>query len=84
MLTERAWQMLRIVQRWLPERPIVAVADSGFAALELLASVSRLQRQWSRRAIARTIPLLRELFSIVTLITDRLITGQAMAVRTSA
>jgi len=39
-LTERARQALRGVQRWLPERAIVVVADSGFAALELLAAVT--------------------------------------------
>ena len=39
-LTARARQVLRIVQRWLPERQIVVVADSSFAALELLAAVS--------------------------------------------
>lgn len=39
-LTERARQVLRIVQRWLPERPIVVVGDSSFAALELLAAVT--------------------------------------------
>lgn len=39
-LTERARQVLRIVQRWLPSRPIVVVADSSFAALELLAAVT--------------------------------------------
>lgn len=40
LLTERARQMLRTVQRWQPTRPIVVVADSGFAALELLAAVT--------------------------------------------
>src|SRR5512134_3245110 len=39
-LTERARQLLRVVQRWLPGRTLVVVADSGFAALELLAAVS--------------------------------------------
>lgn len=39
-LTERARQMLRTVQRWQPKRPIVVVADSSFAALELLAAVT--------------------------------------------
>jgi hypothetical protein len=39
-LTERARQALRILQRWLPERAIVVVADSSFAALELLAAVT--------------------------------------------
>lgn len=38
-LTERARQMLLVVKRWLPEREIVIVADSSFAALELLAAV---------------------------------------------
>lgn len=39
-LTERARQVLRCVQRWLPDRSIVVVADSSFAALELLAAVT--------------------------------------------
>jgi hypothetical protein len=39
-LTERARQALRILQRWLPGRAIVVVADSSFAALELLAAVT--------------------------------------------
>ena len=38
-LTERARQMLLLVKRWLPQREIVVVADSSFAALELLAAV---------------------------------------------
>jgi hypothetical protein len=38
-LTERARQMLCLVKRWLPHRSIVVVADSSFAALELLAAV---------------------------------------------
>jgi DDE superfamily endonuclease len=38
-LTERAWQMIRLVGRWLPGRAIVWVADSSFAALELLDKV---------------------------------------------
>ena len=42
------------------------------------------QRQWSKRAIARTTPILFGLFSLVTLIADRLVAGQAMPVRTSA
>lgn len=40
MLTERARQLLRTVQRWQPTRQIVVVADSGFAALALLAAVT--------------------------------------------
>lgn len=38
-LTERARQQLLVVKRWLPEREIVVVADSSFAALELLEAV---------------------------------------------
>ena len=38
-LTERACQRLRLVSRWLAHRPVVVVADSSFAALELLAAV---------------------------------------------
>jgi DDE superfamily endonuclease len=40
-LTTWARQMLRQVKRWLPEREIVVVADSSFAALELLSAVRR-------------------------------------------
>ena len=40
-LTEWARQLLRQVKRWLPEREVVVVADSSFAALELLAAVRR-------------------------------------------
>jgi hypothetical protein len=39
-LTDRARQMLLMVKRWLPQRDIVIVADSSFAAIELLAAVS--------------------------------------------
>lgn len=38
-LTERARQALLLLKRWLPEREVVAVADSSFAALELLEAV---------------------------------------------
>jgi len=38
-LTERARQMLLTVKRWLPQREIVVVGDSSFAALELLDAV---------------------------------------------
>ena len=41
-LTARAWQMIRLVVRWLPGREIVCVADSSFAALELLDKVKTL------------------------------------------
>lgn len=42
------------------------------------------QRQWSKQAIARTTPLLLGLFSLVTLMADRLVARQAMPIRTSA
>jgi hypothetical protein len=39
-----AWgrQMIRQLRRWLPERELVVVADSTYAALELLADAARL------------------------------------------
>jgi hypothetical protein len=37
-LPDWARQLLLVVRRWWPERAIVAVADSGYAALELLAA----------------------------------------------
>src|ERR687890_444123 len=40
-LTDWARQVLLQATRWLPGRRVVAVADSGFAALELLAAVRR-------------------------------------------
>ena len=41
-LTARAWQMIRLLGRWLPGREIVCVADSRFAVLELLDKVKTL------------------------------------------
>ena len=38
-LTDRARQLLVLVARWLPERRLIAVADSSYAAIELLAAV---------------------------------------------
>jgi len=43
-LLDRAWQIIRLVRRWLPDREVVFVADSSFAALEWLALVARLPR----------------------------------------
>ena len=43
-LTDRAWPIMQLVVRWLPGREIVFVADSGFAALELLDQVKTLPR----------------------------------------
>ena len=37
-LTDWARQMIKQVRRWLPDRPIVIVADSAFAALDLLGA----------------------------------------------
>jgi hypothetical protein len=38
-LTDWARQLIKLIRRWLPGRPIVLVADSSFAVLELLAAV---------------------------------------------
>jgi hypothetical protein len=43
-LTERAWQAIRLIKRWLPRRDLVFVTDSSFAALELLDQVQRLPK----------------------------------------
>jgi len=40
--TDWARQLLRVVPQWYPQRAIVAVADSGYAALSLLASCAAL------------------------------------------
>jgi hypothetical protein len=40
-LTDRARQLLLLVARWLPGRRLIAVADSSYAAIELLAAVRR-------------------------------------------
>ena len=42
-LTERAWQMIALVARWLPDRMLVFVTDSSFAVFVLLDRVSRLK-----------------------------------------
>jgi hypothetical protein len=41
-LTEWARQMIAQVRRWIPERAVVVVADSSYAAIELLAAASGL------------------------------------------
>jgi DDE superfamily endonuclease len=41
-LIERAWQLMRLLRRWLPGRALVFVTDNSFAALELLAQVQSL------------------------------------------
>jgi hypothetical protein len=42
-LTERAWQMISLLARWLPDRVLVFVTDSSFAVFVLLDKVSRLE-----------------------------------------
>jgi hypothetical protein len=49
-LTDWAGQLLLVVRRWWPERPIVAVADATYAALEFLARC----RAWRRPVIVVT------------------------------
>lgn len=41
-LTERAMQMLKRLRRWLPNRKLVIVGDSSYAALDLLAACQAL------------------------------------------
>ena len=43
-LIARAWQLIRLVTRWLPGRAIAVVADSSFAVLELRDKVKTLPR----------------------------------------
>ncbi len=43
-LTDWAWQLLLVVRRWWPERAIIAVADSGYAALMLLSRCQALRQ----------------------------------------
>jgi len=40
-LTDWARQLVLQARRWIPKRPLVLVADSGFAALEFLAALVR-------------------------------------------
>jgi DDE superfamily endonuclease len=41
-VTARARQMVRLLSRWLSDRPLIFVGDSGFAALDLLHAVSQM------------------------------------------
>ncbi len=43
-LTARAWQMIQVVGRWLPQRELVFVADSSFAVIALLQRVSQMKQ----------------------------------------
>jgi hypothetical protein len=42
-LTERAWQVIALVARWLPHQALVFVTDSSFAVFVLLDRVSQLK-----------------------------------------
>jgi hypothetical protein len=42
-MIERAWQIIQLVVRWLPDRAVVFVADSSFAVISLLKQVSSLE-----------------------------------------
>ncbi len=42
-LTERAWQVIALVARWLPQRALVFVTDSSFAVVVLLDRVTQLK-----------------------------------------
>jgi DDE superfamily endonuclease len=39
-LTERAWQIVQLVRRWLPDQELIFVGDNSFAVLDLLGCVS--------------------------------------------
>jgi hypothetical protein len=41
-LVERAWQIIQLLSRWLPEGSLIFVADSSFAVIDLLAQVNTL------------------------------------------
>jgi DDE superfamily endonuclease len=57
-MIERAWQMIRLVVRWVPGREVVYVADSSFAALELLAKV----QAWPRASMITRLRLAAALY----------------------
>ena len=41
-LLERSVQMLKLLRRWLPERALVVVGDSAYAALDFLSAMQQL------------------------------------------
>ena len=43
-LTDRAWQVIQLIARWLPDRDVIFVGDSSFAVLDLLYLVSSTPR----------------------------------------
>ena len=42
-LLERSLQMLKLLRRWLPERVLVVVGDSAYAALDFLSAIQHLK-----------------------------------------
>ncbi|THF71314.1 transposase [Deinococcus sp. Arct2-2] len=42
-MTDVAYGLLRLVQRWCPERKLIVLADGGFAVQEWLARLKRRQ-----------------------------------------
>jgi hypothetical protein len=54
-LTDWVWQVLLQVRRWLPTRRLVAVADSSFAVISLLARVQRLNNPMQEYALQRCV-----------------------------
>jgi hypothetical protein len=43
-LIDRAWQVIQLINRWLPDRDVIFVGDSSFAVLDLLYPVSSTPR----------------------------------------
>lgn len=43
-LTDRAWQVIQLIARWVPDQDLVFVGDSSFAVLDLLYLVSSTPR----------------------------------------
>jgi hypothetical protein len=68
-----------IGQWFVQRRPLEVTVEEVRAHLGV-----ETQRQWSTRAIARTTALLLALFSLMTLIADRMVATRAMPVRTRA
>jgi DDE superfamily endonuclease len=48
-LLTRSAQMLKLLRRWLPERDLVVVGDSAYAALDFLSAVQHLQMTFVTR-----------------------------------
>lgn len=48
-LPERAARLVRLLRRWLPDRPIVLVGDSGFGVVELALACRQAKVTWVAR-----------------------------------